>query len=58
MKMNPILIVLITLFLLLQSGTVHPASAPNYTVPIAGMDFVYVQGGCSQVGDSIGGRTV
>lgn len=45
---------LITLFLVFPSGALHSSSTKNYTDPITGMEFVYIQSGCYQMGDHFG----
>jgi len=52
MKMYLILTLLTPLFLLLQAGTLYSSSNKNFTDSATGMEFVFAQGGCYQMGDN------
>ena len=58
MKKNLILTLLTSLFLLLQSGTLYSSSNQNFTDPTTGMEFIFVEGGCYQMGDSFGDKYI
>ena len=54
MKAYRIIPLLISFFLLLGTGTLHASSNKNFTDSITGMEFVFVEGGCYQMGDTFG----
>ena len=54
MKMYLTLTLLTSLFLLLQTGTLYSSSNKNFTDSATGMEFVFVEGGCYQMGDNFG----
>ena len=54
MKVYLILTLLTSLFLLLQTGTLYSSSNKNFTDSDTGMEFVFVEGGCYQMGDNFG----
>jgi len=48
------LTLLTSLFLLLQTGTPYSSSNNNFTDSATGMEFIFVEGGCYQMGDNFG----
>ena len=52
------LTLLTSLFLLLQTGIPYSSSNNNFTDSATGMEFVFVEGGCYQMGDNFGDGSV